>query len=235
MTGGLFGLSQPTLLSFPVERPVFIREYATNTYSLIPYFLSKMLVEIPMMIFQSSLMFLCAYWLVGFNGGFFQLTLVIALLGFVSASTTLAIGAAVENVTAALQLTPLLFVPQLLFAGFFIPITSIPEWLQWPEYLCSLKYSINIVTIVEFDQVPAAFAGNEVATNNYLDAVYGCHGDNLVDGNCIDTSSVAYRTALLPRTTIDTNDSGLYLAILLAVLVAFRAIALIALRCKARP
>lgn len=39
--GGMFGLAQPTLLSFPQERVVFLREYAAGQYSATAYFLSK--------------------------------------------------------------------------------------------------------------------------------------------------------------------------------------------------
>ena len=56
--GGMFGLSQNTLLTVPLERPVFLREAATGTYGPVPYFLSKMMVEIPMMIFQAALMYI---------------------------------------------------------------------------------------------------------------------------------------------------------------------------------
>ena len=41
-----------------------------------------------------------------------------------------------------------------LFAGFFIPITSIPVWLRWAQYLCSLKYSLNLLVVVEFENLP---------------------------------------------------------------------------------
>ena len=34
----MFGTAQPALLSFPEERPVFLREYSTNHYSVVSYF-----------------------------------------------------------------------------------------------------------------------------------------------------------------------------------------------------
>ena len=38
--GAMFGAAQPIMLTFPIERPIFIREYATGSYSVIPYFVS---------------------------------------------------------------------------------------------------------------------------------------------------------------------------------------------------
>lgn len=207
--GGMFGLAQPTMLTFPLERPVFLREYASGSYGAVPYFLSKLMSEVPTTIMQSALMWLCTYWLCGLEGNFFVLVLTVALLGLVAASTSLLIGAIAESVQVAMQLTPLLFVPQLvctrcrcgcvvvptvcavvltswlfpdaaiydvpvstlqwqLFgvllvqcgtfsrtdanwylcvfvaAGFFIPISQIPVWLRWAQYLCSLKCAFAI-------------------------------------------------------------------------------------------
>lgn len=45
--GGMFGAAQPLLLKFPLDRGIFLREYATNTYGATAYFLSKTMVELP--------------------------------------------------------------------------------------------------------------------------------------------------------------------------------------------
>jgi ABC-2 type transporter len=41
----MFGTAQPALLSFPEERPVFLREYSTNHYSVVSYFISRLTME----------------------------------------------------------------------------------------------------------------------------------------------------------------------------------------------
>lgn len=40
----MFGAAQPLLLKFPLDRGIFLREYATQTYGAAPYFISKSLV-----------------------------------------------------------------------------------------------------------------------------------------------------------------------------------------------
>jgi hypothetical protein len=45
MLTGMFGTAQPALLAFPEERPVFLREYSTNHYSVISYFLARLTNE----------------------------------------------------------------------------------------------------------------------------------------------------------------------------------------------
>lgn len=44
---GMFGAAQPLLFKFPLDRGIFLREYATATYATAPYFLSKVMVELP--------------------------------------------------------------------------------------------------------------------------------------------------------------------------------------------
>jgi hypothetical protein len=38
----------------------------------------------------------------------------------------------------------ILFVPQLLFAGFFVSPDLMPSWFSWARYLFALTYSIHI-------------------------------------------------------------------------------------------
>ncbi|CAE7029711.1 ABCG11 [Symbiodinium natans] len=40
--GGMFGAAQPLLLRFPLDRGIFLREYATQTYGSAAYFLSRL-------------------------------------------------------------------------------------------------------------------------------------------------------------------------------------------------
>jgi len=40
---------------------------------------------------------------------------------------------------------PVVFVPQLLFSGFFISIDSIPVCVRWARYLCSLTYALSLL------------------------------------------------------------------------------------------
>lgn len=154
MIGTMFGSSQPLLLQFPSERPVFLREYAANMYGTIPYFLSKMLVELPITFLTCLEMLLISYWTMGLQGNFIYLVLISWGLALTAASTALFIGCNVAQAQRAQEFAPLLFVPQIIFSGVFITIDLIPSWLRWMQYLCALKYAINLASIVEFDGLP---------------------------------------------------------------------------------
>jgi len=147
----MFGCTQPSLLSFPSERPVFLREYASNMYGVVPYFLSKTVIELCLLVMQITVIMVIAYWLMHLNGNFGIYIVAFSLLGAASSSVGLLIGCAVGEVKLALELVPLCFVPQMLFAGFFVKLSKIPVWLRWIQYICALKWATNISWTNEFD------------------------------------------------------------------------------------
>jgi len=227
--GGMFGLAQPMLLTFPLERPVFLREYATGTYRAVPYFVSKLLVEIPMALAHCHLLFLITYWLIGFRGDFFFLALCTAMLGLTAASTALVIGSAASNVRVAVQMGPLLFIPQILFAGFFISIQQIPVYMRWAQYLCALKYGVNLLMITEFKDLPSDWPESTPVDEYYL-AVYGCAADQVHDDKC---DEIVNHSALFPRSDVYVPRQGLYVLVLGLVFLFFRTTACVILTMKA--
>eukprot|EP00401_Gymnodinium_catenatum_P075344 CAMPEP_0117490148 /NCGR_PEP_ID=MMETSP0784-20121206/17401_1 /TAXON_ID=39447 /ORGANISM="" /LENGTH=566 /DNA_ID=CAMNT_0005284897 /DNA_START=284 /DNA_END=1984 /DNA_ORIENTATION=- len=171
MIGTMFGSAQPLLLQFPSERPVFLREYAANMYGVIPYFLSKTLVELPVTLLVAIESWLIGYWVMGLQGNFFLLVLTSWGLSLTAASTALFIGCSVTNAQSAQELAPLIFVPQIIFSGIFIPISLIPKALRWLQYLCALKYAINLGCIVEFQ--------DDLAGKEWIKVVQGIDPDEV--------------------------------------------------------
>ena len=98
---------------------------------------------------------------------------------------------------------PILFVPQMLFAGFFVLPNLIPIWLRWARYLCSLTYAVRLALIEEF--------GN------------GCGGGKN-DEQC---------ASLLAAVEANPNDKWWYWIVLAGLFVGFRVLALLVLRRKA--
>jgi ABC-type multidrug transport system ATPase subunit len=104
--GAMFNSAQPLLLKFPLERGIFLREYATNTYGSVPYFLSKTMVELPQSFMTCSLTWLVAYWLIGLHGPIIEYILITWLLGAACASTALLIACLAANPDVAIQMAP---------------------------------------------------------------------------------------------------------------------------------
>jgi ABC-type multidrug transport system ATPase subunit len=146
----MFGNAQATLLTFPFEKPVFLREYSTGMYNATAYTTSKILAEIPLCFLQCLWGMLIIYWMVDLQGNFVGHVCAQWLLGLAASSVAMLIGAAAPDVKTATEMAPGMLVPQLMFAGFFIRIDQIPVYLRWAQYLCSLKYALNLAVIVEF-------------------------------------------------------------------------------------
>lgn len=146
----MFSVAQSTLMEFPKDRPVFLREYSTNHYSVLPYFLAKFTVESIKALIQVSVQLVIAFYLMGFQMNFFYFLALNFILAIASSSIGVFIGSMVEDPTAAGEFIPALIVPQLLFSGFFIQVDLIPSFLRWAQYLCSLTYAVRLATLYEF-------------------------------------------------------------------------------------
>jgi ABC-type multidrug transport system permease subunit len=146
----MFGTAQPALLAFPEERPVFLREYSTNHYSVLSYFMSRLTMEAVVTALQVLIQVLISYYLIGLQAGFGIVYLTVYMLAMASTASAVFLGCAVEDPKLGQEMLPILFVPQMLFAGFFVTPDLIPVWLRWARYLCALTYAVRIALVEEF-------------------------------------------------------------------------------------
>ena len=135
LLSSMFGTAQPALLAFPDERPVFLREYSTNHYSVIAYFLSRLTMEAVVTAAQILLQCVITYFMIGFQAQFFLFYPIAYSLAMTSTALAVMLGCSVEDPKLAQEMLPILFVPQMLFAGFFVRPELIPTWLRWAQYL----------------------------------------------------------------------------------------------------
>ena len=201
----MFGTAQPALLAFPEERPVFLREYSTNHYSVISYFLSRLTMEAFITALQILVQVLITYFLIGFQSNFGIFYVIVYVLAMASTALAVLLGCSVEDPKLGQEMLPILFVPQMLFAGFFVVPNLIPIWLRWARYLCSLTYAIHIALVEEFGK------GH-------------CRGGEAAIENCNNLLN-----------TIGANASDLWWnwLVLAGLFAGFRLLALIVLRKKA--
>jgi ABC-type multidrug transport system ATPase subunit len=160
----LFGTAQPVMLSFPFERPMFMREYSTGSYGAPAYFLSKLTMEFPLALAQVIVQYILVYFMIGFQGSWIFEVLSAWGIGLSASSTAVVLGCAVAEAKQVTELAPVLFVPQLLFAGFFIRTSKIPVFLRWAQWLCGLKYGLNLILLTEFAPENSSCKGG--AANN---------------------------------------------------------------------
>jgi ABC-2 type transporter len=193
----MLGTAQPAILFFPEERPIFLREYSTDHYSVVSYFVSRLFIEAMNTGIQVIIMVAFIYFMVSFNGSlliYLATTYALAMSG-----TAMAVMLGVlsgGNAKFAQQLLPLLFIPQLLFSGFFVSPSLIPSFLQWAQYVCVLTYAVRVLIIEEF---------------------YNC-SDNVTENNQC--------TRLVENVRADPDDTWFYWTMLVVYFIFFRLVAL---------
>ncbi len=119
-----FNAIQNIILIFPDERPVFLREVNNNMYSVSSYFTAKVISELPAALFIPVLFGCIVYFVIGFSmvhNYTFVLFLGIIILQYLTAgSYALIISSIFSDKQLAVTLVPVLVIPFMLFAGFFV-------------------------------------------------------------------------------------------------------------------
>ena len=142
-----------TLAIFSIERPVIMREINSGYYNILPYYLSKMIIEIPMQLIITLITMTIIYWLCLFQKKF---TKYITFIGIVELgslcglSIGISIATAAKNINVALSFAPFILIPLILFSGLLINSGEIPPYFIWIQYLSPIKYMYQEVYKNEF-------------------------------------------------------------------------------------
>ena len=150
-----FNAIQNVILIFPDERPVFLREVNNNMYRTSPYFWAKIISELPFSILTPVIFGAIVYYLIGYNpaaGTFLIFLVTLVLIYNASSGYSLIISASFADKQLAVTLTPVLIIPFMLFAGFFVSSDNIPWFLKEFEYLSIFKYGYEALMHNQFDE-----------------------------------------------------------------------------------
>lgn len=119
-----FNAIQNVILIFPDERPVFLREVNNSMYSVSSYFFAKVTSELPAALLLPVIFGSIVYFVIGFStvhNYTFVLFLGIIILQYLTAgSYALIISTIFSDKQLAVTLVPVLVIPFMLFAGFFV-------------------------------------------------------------------------------------------------------------------
>ena len=88
--------------------------------------------------------------MIGFSMPFHLYSTIMYTLAMSSTALSVSLGCAIEDATLGMELFPLLFVPQILFSGFFISPSLVPFWLRWGRYICPMTFGILVGMLEEF-------------------------------------------------------------------------------------
>eukprot|EP00590_Aulacoseira_subarctica_P003880 CAMPEP_0172419758 /NCGR_PEP_ID=MMETSP1064-20121228/6148_1 /TAXON_ID=202472 /ORGANISM="Aulacoseira subarctica , Strain CCAP 1002/5" /LENGTH=574 /DNA_ID=CAMNT_0013159373 /DNA_START=172 /DNA_END=1893 /DNA_ORIENTATION=- len=166
----LFGQAAIGLPVLATGRPLFMKEYFSDTYSILPYSFANFHVECLITIVAVMVLSLISYYMIDFPLAF----IMFFIINFLIAENTLAIasllGAIVDDPLVAIGLEMIATFPQILFTGLFVPIKFIPGWCYWFTRIMFFTYAGALGSIYMFG--PCASAGDDACqqmlTNNYV-------------------------------------------------------------------
>eukprot|EP00172_Hildenbrandia_rubra_P000352 Plantae.Rhodophyta-Hildenbrandia_rubra.ctg1164.p1 GENE.Plantae.Rhodophyta-Hildenbrandia_rubra.ctg1164~~Plantae.Rhodophyta-Hildenbrandia_rubra.ctg1164.p1 ORF type:complete len:705 (+),score=135.10 Plantae.Rhodophyta-Hildenbrandia_rubra.ctg1164:300-2414(+) len=142
-----------TINVFPRERQIVNRERVQGSYSVFPYFISKLLAEMPVGAFFPLLFSTLLYPMVGLTGGvkrFAKFMGIITLESFTAASYGLSVGALAPNTEAALAIGPASMILSIVFGGFYVNDENVPKFLRWIPKVSLIKHAFEGLCVNEF-------------------------------------------------------------------------------------
>lgn len=176
ITGAMFYSCIYSLLSgllisfflFPAERKVFLYQNQDGLYTSAAYYISKMLVEIPALIPNNIIFASIFYWLVGFKASitsFFIYMAITFLLTNVAFSVGVMLFSIIPDVTKVMQIFPVIFVPLMIFSGFYLNTKNTPPYFIWVEHISFMKYGFRAAMRNEFQGTKFICLDTELVNN----------------------------------------------------------------------
>jgi len=142
-----------TIRTFPKERKIVMEEQAKSLYSIFPYFVSKLLADVPVVIAFSLLFGCLIYPCVGLQHDTKKAAIFICfatLNALASSGLGLLLGSVASSTDAALAMYPPIIVLSVIFNGSNLSLESVPRMLRWIPNISLVRWGFEGMCINEF-------------------------------------------------------------------------------------
>ncbi|RWS03913.1 ATP-binding cassette sub-family G member 1-like isoform X2, partial [Dinothrombium tinctorium] len=170
------GSMMPTVMMFPLEMSVFLRERTNGWYTSLSFYIAKTIADIPFQALYTTIYTLITYYITGqINSSwrFFTFLLITLLCSFIGQSIGLLVGAmCAKNMNSAIFIAPMSALPFVLFAGFLVKFSMLPNYTKLLTYISFMRYAFEamIIIIYGFDRCKIveneSIAANETSFGN---------------------------------------------------------------------
>lgn len=142
-----------TISIFPRERIVVDRERSKGAYAVGPYFLGKLLAELPVGALFPLLFGTVVYPMAGLNKSltrFGKFLGIITLESFASSAFGLTVGALAPNPEAALAMGPSMMTVFIVFGGYYVNEENTPQVFRWIPNVSLIRWAFEGLCVNEF-------------------------------------------------------------------------------------
>lgn len=155
--------------SFVTEKLIVQRERRNKAYSVLPYFLSKLVAEAPINALFPCLSSAVMYRLCGLNpapGRFVRFLAILVAESFAASALGMSVGSLAPSVEAAIAVAPAVMVIFIVFGGLYVVNT--PSYLSWVPGTSLIRWAYEALVVNEFQGLslrPEAVTGPKAVTS----------------------------------------------------------------------
>jgi len=143
------------VLTFPLQRAVFLKEQAVCMYGSFVYFWAKTIPEIFMEALSPTVFCFLTYWILGLNTDSYEKPLIfwgICVLNHMGGgSVGFLLGSALSNIQGISEFLNVVLMPCVTYAGFMANFDSIPIPFRYLTYANPFRYGFSALVLNEYE------------------------------------------------------------------------------------
>eukprot|EP01031_Cornospumella_fuschlensis_P027256 gene27256-32926_t len=127
------------------------KERQRGSYGILPYFLAKMLAEIPLSSFFPCLFGVITYTMCGLNdapGKFVNFLSILVMEAIASTSFGMSVGSLVPTAESGIAIAPAVMVIFIVFGGLYV--VNAPSYLKWMPNISLIRWAFEGLCVNEF-------------------------------------------------------------------------------------